>query len=239
MLKDWLGKMVFSFSPHASHAVVHADAAIKVTIYVYSKKKKEKKGIVVKIYTLFFAVQIPQFLEDYPEEAVFLPSMETAVSLAQDCCPMLGDSVAVIGQGLIGVLTGAVLEGFGPSIDLTVVDIDDGRLHNAASVISPAIKRWNPSKHKLPPHKFDACIEVSGNIGGLQTCIDHTKYGGKIIAGSWYSDRSRPLFLGLGFHRSHITIKASQVSSIPAYLSDRWDYMLSITIEYVYLLKSN
>jgi hypothetical protein len=47
-------------------------------------------------------------------------------------------------------------------------------------------------------------------------------YGGKVIIGSWYGTHTAPLQLGLAFHRSHLHLKASQVSTIPAQISDRW-----------------
>jgi hypothetical protein len=43
-----------------------------------------------------------------------------------------------------------------------------------------------------------------------------------MIIGSWYGTGTAPLQLGLAFHRSHLHLKASQVSTIPAQLSDRW-----------------
>jgi len=46
---------------------------------------------------------------------------------------------------------------------------------------------------------------------------------GKIVLGSWFGSKSVLLKnLGGRFHRSHMTIVASQVSSIPAQLSGRW-----------------
>lgn len=56
---SWLGREVFSFSPHGSLAVVDKDS--------------------VKI--------IPEFIS--PEDAVFAPSVETALSFVQDLQPIL------------------------------------------------------------------------------------------------------------------------------------------------------
>lgn len=42
------------------------------------------------------------------------------------------------------------------------------------------------------------------------------------MVGSWYGAHPGRLTLGLAFHRSHVSIKASQVSRIAAGLSDRW-----------------
>ena len=37
-----------------------------------------------------------------PEDAVYLPAVETALSLVHDVHPRIGESVAVFGQGMIG-----------------------------------------------------------------------------------------------------------------------------------------
>ena len=56
----------------------------------------------------------PESLMDIPdgisyEDAVMLPSMETAVNFAMDGAPLVGENVLIIGQGVIGLLTTAVL----------------------------------------------------------------------------------------------------------------------------------
>ena len=62
--------------------------------------------------------------------------------------------------------------------------------------------------------KADTSIEVSGVAAGLQTALDYTGYGGRVIIGSWYGNHAKPaaLKLGLSFHRSHLRILVSQVS---------------------------
>lgn len=37
-----------------------------------------------------------------PEDAVYLPAVETALSLVHDVHPRVGEKVAVFGQGMIG-----------------------------------------------------------------------------------------------------------------------------------------
>ena len=69
---------------------------------------------------------------------------------------------------------------------------------------------------------FDVSIEVSGNSRALQSAIDNTRDGGRVIIGSWYGNSDIKLKLGIDFHRSHKTIKTSQVSSIPGELSSLW-----------------
>jgi len=59
--------------------------------------------------------------------------------------------------------------------------------------------------------EYDTSIEVSGHPKGLQAAIDHTGYGGKVVVGSWYGNAPASLKLGMKFHRSHLTLVASQV----------------------------
>jgi len=89
--KDWNDKLVFSFQPHTSY-------------------------FIAKPENLF---PIPQSVN--PENACFLPNMETAVNLVQDGAPILGDRVMVLGQGIVGLLTASLLNEF-PLENLTVVD---------------------------------------------------------------------------------------------------------------------
>ncbi len=52
-------------------------------------------------------------LRPYPlETACFLPNMETAVNLVQDGAPVLGERVLVLGQGVVGLFTTALLSEF-------------------------------------------------------------------------------------------------------------------------------
>ncbi len=74
-----LGKLVFSFNPHETHFVSASDRLIV----------------------------LPEDLT--PEAACFLPNMETAVSLVMDGRPLIGETVAVFGQGVVGLLTTALL----------------------------------------------------------------------------------------------------------------------------------
>jgi threonine dehydrogenase-like Zn-dependent dehydrogenase len=56
-------------------------------------------------------------------------------------------------------------------------------------------------KSKKPVHS-DVSIEVSGNERALQSAIDYTRNGGRIIVGSWYGNSDVTLKLGIDFHRS-------------------------------------
>jgi len=184
-----LGATVFAFSPHATQAVV------------------ERSAIQL----------IPNGMD--ARDAIFMPSVETALALVHDAHARLGERVAVFGQGLIGLfVTALVRKHFGI---VTAFDTLPDRL--AMSTLMGASQALFPSE-AARAGPFDISIEVSGNDRALQSAIDTTCHGGRIIIGSWYGS-SHPVSLDLGsldFHRSHKTLKASQVSEIPADMGATW-----------------
>lgn len=189
--KSWLGKSVFAFQPHTSH-------------------------FVAKPASLF---PIPDSLS--PENACFLPNMETAVNLVQDGAPILGERVMVLGQGIVGILTASLLSEF-PLENLTVVDSIELR-RKALNVESPKSKVQNLAPSDLQPSSFDLIFELTGSPAALNTAIEHTTFSGRVVIGSWYGQKRAEIDLGGSFHRSRIKLISSQVSSISPELSGRWD----------------
>lgn len=186
------GRLVFAFSAHASEVVLQASA-----VHV-----------------------IPEGID--PLDAIFMPSLETALSIVHDAHPRLGEKIVVYGQGLIGLLVTSLLSSLALDLQspiLTTVDTLPERL---------ALSALLGSQQALLPNRVGACgefdvsIEVSGNYRALQTAIDYTKNGGRVIVASWYGNENVSLKLGIDFHRSHKTIKTSQVSELPAELRASW-----------------
>lgn len=185
---EWEGKLVFSFQPHTSHFVSKPENLIPLPAPVA------------------------------PENACFLPNMETAVNLVQDGAPILGERVLVLGQGVVGLLTASLLNEF-PLESLYVVDGIELR-RNAIKVGSKITKL---APRDLEPSTFDLSYELTGSPAALNTAIEHTAFSGRIVIGSWYGQKRAEIDLGGSFHRSRIKLISSQVSSISPELSGRWD----------------
>ena len=193
-----IGRNVFTFSPHSSRVVVDRDA--------------------VQI--------VPDGIE--AEDAIFMPSVETALSLVHDAHVRLGENVAVYGQGLIGLLVTAILSTHHSSTissskqfcSVTAFDALDDRLSMSSNMGATSALQPQAAGIAGP---FDVCIEVSGNPRALQSAIDNTSNNGRIIVGSWYGNADVALKLGIDFHRSHKTIQTSQVSTIPSTMTGLWN----------------
>ena len=194
------GKLVFVFAPHSSRVVIERDA--------------------IQL--------IPDGIE--AEDAIFMPSVETALSLVHDAHVRLGENIAVYGQGLIGLLVTSILSRQFTTDSpihigsITSFDALDDRLR--VSTMMGATSALHPSLAMASAAGvggFDVSIEVSGNPKALQSAIDNTSDEGRVIVGSWYGNSEVTLKLGIDFHRSHKTIQTSQVSVIPCALTGLWD----------------
>ncbi len=193
----WENRLVFSFQPHASHWTT-------------------------KIENLF---PIPSSLS--PENACFLPNMETAVNLVLDGAPILGERVLVLGQGVVGLLTASLLSEF--PLD-KLMTTDHYELRRKASNRIERVVSVNPRKRddsrdlfSCTQNKFDLTFELSGSPSALNEAIELTIFSGRIVIGSWYGQKRAEINLGGGFHRSRIKLISSQVSTISPELSYRWD----------------
>ena len=192
---EWAGKLIFSFQPHTSH-------------------------FAAKPESLF---PIPHSLS--PENACFLPNMETAVNLVQDGAPILGERVLVLGQGVVGLLTASLLSEF-PLDNLIVADSIELRRKAIKEVEGQRSKVKSLTSVDLQLStldSFDLVFELTGSPAALNTAIKHTTFSGRVVIGSWYGQKHAEIDLGGSFHRSRIKLISSQVSTISPELSGRWD----------------
>ena len=193
--RAWLGRSVFSFQPHATH-------------------------FVARLVELF---PLPDSLS--PRQAVFLPNMETAVNFLLDGAPLLGESAVVLGQGVVGLLTTALLGQY-PLGSLVVFDRfdlrrDRARVLGATDVFDPA--EADRAQALLGEGRADLTFELSGQPEALNLAIELTGFAGRIIIGSWYGRKNAQVDLGSRFHRSRIRLISSQVSTLTPALLARWN----------------
>ena len=160
------------------------------------------------------------------DDAVFLAHMETAVSIVQDTDLVLGDTVLIVGQGTIGLLIAEILRRFHDGKIITLEPIQIRREASArlgCHALSPSEDGIaDRIRHLAGPAGVDMAINVSGSDAGLQTAIDSLTFGGSVIEASWYGARTVSLSLGREFHRQRLSIRSSQVSTIPPRLRGRW-----------------
>jgi len=208
---NWLGKRVFAFHPHASLLTANPEA----------------------LYP------IPDDIDD--ETALLLPSMETAVTLLLDGAPLLGEKVVVSGQGIVGLLTTALLSRFPLS---SLITLECHAKRREASRRLGATLALDPREIGVLEGmgsadgcggEADLVYELSGNPEALQTAISLTRFSGRVVVGSWYGDKKVDLDLGSFFHRGRLTLISSQVSTIAPALSGRWQGARRIAMTWEFL----
>ncbi len=193
----WRGRRVFAYQPHASHFLAQVDQVLA----------------------------LGEDLAD--EDAVFIPNLETAVSLVQDGRPILGEAVVVFGQGIVGLLVTRLLSRMGLG---ALVALERYPLRRQASLELEPTACLDPSisdlpaqlAHALPTGRSDLTFELSGDPSALNQALSITGFTGRVVLGSWYGTQPTQLDLGGEFHRSRIQIVSSQVSTIAPELSGRW-----------------
>ena len=150
-----------------------------------------------------------------PLRATLASNLETALTALWDAEVAIGDSVLVVGFGMIGALVARLLQAL-PAVTLFVCDTNAERLaiaEQAGFTVAP------PEMHDV-----DVAFHSSGSEAGLQTSIDAVGHEGRVVELSWYGTRPVRVHLGESFHRQRKQLISSQVASLPARRSARWDF---------------
>lgn len=195
--EEWQGRKVFCFHPHESHFVS----------------------------SLVDVIPVPKGMD--AEDAVFLPFMEAALGFVMDGRPVAGESVVVLGQGIIGLLTTAILSSF-PLSRLVTMDAIGARRQR--SLIMGADRSFDASttpaellkRSDMEDGKADLVYEVSGNPQAIDFALSIAGFDSRIVLGSWYGNKPAVVHLGRDFHRNRVHMVSSQVSSVAPSLQGRW-----------------
>ena len=161
-----------------------------------------------------------------PERAAFFANVETAVTFVLDGAPRIGERVAVFGQGVIGLLTTALFSRADVETVVAVEPLASRRelaAEMGADVTVDPTSRDAVAAVKAATGGVDLAIEVSGRPSTLESAVEATGYGGRVIVGSWYGTKRAEIGLGDHFHRGRIRVESSQVSTIAPSRRGRWD----------------
>ena len=151
-----------------------------------------------------------------PERAILAANMETAVNGLWDGNPAIGDRIAVVGLGVVGLLV-AWLASRIPGTRVTAIDTNPDRRAVAQSLGLTFSNRSAADDH-------DLVIHASGHPSGLETALGLAGQEATIVEMSWYGDQPVSAPLGAAFHPRRLTLKSSQVGRISPARVPRWDY---------------
>ncbi len=148
--------------------------------------------------------------------AVLAANLETAVTCTWDANVSLGDDVVVLGGGVVGTLTAWLLARSGASV--TLLEPGEKRRAAARALVPEALIEAAAQ----PDGSADVVIEATGDPALLDTAIAWARPEARVVVASFYGARRAAVDLGDAFHRRRLELRASQVSSIPPRLRERW-----------------
>jgi threonine dehydrogenase-like Zn-dependent dehydrogenase len=169
-------------------------------------------------------IYLPDHIET--EDAVLLPSLETAFSITHDTGLHFREHAAVVGLGVIGLLTAELLLLAGAA-SVIAVDYSHSRRERARQlgcrVCAPGPDLLAVVDEQTQGRGVDHAVHTSASSAGLQSCVDMCSHEGHVVEASWYGRDKTSIHLGGAFHRKRIRISSSQVSHIGSALSLRWN----------------
>jgi 2-desacetyl-2-hydroxyethyl bacteriochlorophyllide A dehydrogenase len=187
------GQLVFAFHPHQDRFVVDAREVMPVD------------GLDGRAATLY-------------------PLVETALQVCHDAAPRLGEQVVVVGMGAVGILVAALLARTGAQVlgsepeparraTATAFGVRTAAPQELAEVVAA----------ETAGRGADLVVEASGDPRALAGSLGLLAHEGTVQVCSWYGTRPASLPLGGAFHRRRLSLRSSQVSTLPAALTARWD----------------
>jgi 2-desacetyl-2-hydroxyethyl bacteriochlorophyllide A dehydrogenase len=156
--------------------------------------------------------------------ATLFPLVETALQVSLDAGPRVEEPVVVLGLGPVGVLTAAMLQRSGA--DVLGADPRRDRRETASRFGIRVVAA--PEIHEAVAASTSGAgvplvVDATGSPAALPLALELLAHEGEALVCSWFGSSDVRLPLGGAFHRRRLTIRSTQVSTIPARLAGRWD----------------
>jgi 2-desacetyl-2-hydroxyethyl bacteriochlorophyllide A dehydrogenase len=153
--------------------------------------------------------------------ATLFPFVETALQISLDAGAVAHERVVVFGLGVVGLLTGVLLQRAGAEV-IGVEPLSWRR--DVASRLGVAAVAPDEVGTAVAADGVGVplVVEASGNPSALTSALPLLAHEGTALVASWYGTKPVALPLGAEFHRRRLTVRSTQVSTIPARLGARW-----------------
>lgn len=152
-----------------------------------------------------------------PTRAVLAANMETAVNALWDAAPRVGDRIAVVGGGVVGLLV-AWLASQLPGCAVELIDV---RAERAAVAAQLGLAFATP---EAAARDADLVVHASGQPQGLVTALELAAFEATVLELSWYGQRAVALPLGQAFHARRLSLRSSQVGHVATAQRARWSH---------------
>jgi NADPH:quinone reductase-like Zn-dependent oxidoreductase len=172
-----IGRTVFALYPHQTHFVLPANSLIPLPEAIPARR------------------------------AILAANMETALNVVWDGELRPGQTVAVIGAGLVGCLV-ASLAARMPGTKVTLIDV----LPERAGIAAQLGAAFATPDEAQPG--AEVIFHTSASEAGLRLALDIAAFEARIVEVSWYGDKEVSLPLGGAFHSQRLQLVSSQVGSV-------------------------
>ena len=152
-----------------------------------------------------------------PQRAVLAANLETAINGLWDAAPSIGDRIAVVGGGVVGLLVAWLAAGI-PGCAVELIDTNAARAGVAVALGASFAESGSATPDA------DLVIHASGNPDGLPLALALAGAEATVLEMSWYGDRPVTVPLGEAFHSRRLTLRSSQVGSIALAQRARWSH---------------
>lgn len=172
-----IDKPVFCLAPHQDHIQVAEDLVIPVPEAIPLRR------------------------------AILAANMETALNAHWDAGTGPGDTVAIVGGGITGLLVGALASRIAGTT-VSIADIDPACAGPAQAL---GLKFVRPADLR-PDHNL--VFHATASSAGLETALEAAAFEGRIIELSWYGTKPVAVHLGSAFHSRRLSLVSSQVGHV-------------------------
>jgi threonine dehydrogenase-like Zn-dependent dehydrogenase len=167
---------------------------------------------------------IPDGLD--PIIGVFSRIGAIALNAILDADVHLGETVAVFGQGVPGLIAGQLARLSGATvvaIDAIPRRLELARRLGAHHVVNvSAADAAEEVKAITGGRGADVAIEISGSYEALHAAVRCVAYNSRVVSAGFFQGEATGLFLGEEFHHNRPQIVASQISGLNPSLDHRW-----------------
>lgn len=147
--------------------------------------------------------------------ATLAANLETAITALWDGNPGVGDRIVVVGGGLIGTFVAILASGI-PGACVELIEPSEAR---AAALLELGLPVVSPG---AAMGEADVVFHASGQPAGLASALGLAGTEATVVELSWFGDATVGLALGEAFHAKRLTVKSSQVGTVPAGRRSRW-----------------
>jgi hypothetical protein len=139
--------------------------------------------------------------------ATLTANMETALNIVWDAAPLAGERILVIGGGVVGLLTAALLANI-PATTVTVADTNPARIRQAQAL------GCHFTLPKDAPAEQELIVHTSTTEQGIRLALSRAAFEARIIEASWFGIAAPAVPLGEAFHSRRLRLIASQVGAV-------------------------